>query len=545
MRRDAILSLSSVLFKSYFRASRQGGQSPLSKPVAMLALDAAAFVVPSLLLSYGLPLVPGELRVLLAAAAHQLMVGLPLFVVSAVIVSGILFELGQGQAISSSGAANWLPLSPEEYVLGSTLSVGAAYSLFPCLGLGVALPLAATFGALASYPLLAMMAAVALMWGGFVVEALRAATNRVSVTVYRRGGRLGMVSRLVLLVVMFVAVQLAFNPYVLYSALGAVASGVGLLWFVPMVWPSASVMYALGGRPLEASAFLSLSLLFSYALFGLASRLRSKYWSPVPVTVRVARSSEYEPQSKSMFGVGPVEMAIAYKEFRSLLRRKDMARFLAIPALMTVSFLIPLVTMPGRADYGDASPGLSLIFFLTYLLSLMFSMISIGQEGRSISNIYMLPISATQLMVGKLLPAWVVSLSTMAAVFLLVQATMPVSTEVAMVALLAAFFVILVESFIGLGVGARYPDFTVGPRSGYVTFTGFLIGFVMGALAAAAIFLPLLVQVLLEGMRPSSPFSLGPTVASILTALLGSTLAYVTYGYCRSGVEKLLSDLKA
>jgi len=69
------------------------------------------------------------------------MISLPVLMTSSVIVSGLMFELGEGSAIASSEAVNWWPVSPREYVAASALSTSFLYSAFLALAAGTTLPL--------------------------------------------------------------------------------------------------------------------------------------------------------------------------------------------------------------------------------------------------------------------------------------------------------------------------------------------------------------------------------------------------------------------
>jgi hypothetical protein len=60
-------------------------------------------------------------------------------------MAGILFELGQSSGLASSEAVNWLPVSPSEYVLASSISVDIAYSPFLFFGLGAIIPFILSF----------------------------------------------------------------------------------------------------------------------------------------------------------------------------------------------------------------------------------------------------------------------------------------------------------------------------------------------------------------------------------------------------------------
>lgn len=547
MRLSAISALSSILFKSYFRAGRPDGFGRFMQPKIMILIDTIVFAAPFILLQFLLPLFPADLLTLVKPLAWQTLVGLPLLLTSGIIVAGILFELGQGSGVSSSESVNWLPISPREYVAASTLSVVAAYSFLLAFGVGIALPLALQFDLIRIWPITVLFSLLALILGALIVEILRAAVNRVSSTVYRRSGKFAIISRLVLVVILFVVIQMAFSPYILFYVLGILVGGVELAWFVPMVWPSVAITNLIQLNLPAVATFSVLSFIFVFTIFFSASYLRQRYWSPSPVSIVIESSTKYAAHTPSVLGLGftPLEAAIALKEFRALLRRRDLARFIAIPILFVISLTAP--TLFSGSDYSGSSPGFFLMAMMPYMTTLMLSSITIGQEGKAVVNLRMLPIKANSLIKGKLLPTWIISIAATLAVTVIFQTIAPMPFPTVVAAIIASILVVEIESFIGLGVGVRYPDFTISTRSRYITFTGFIIGFIIGGVAALATFAPIMFSIIstggIRGPAPISAFDL--TIALPVTIIIGSILSYIAYRYCKRGVEKFLTNLEA
>jgi hypothetical protein len=547
LNRSTVISLATVLFKSYFRASRFGRRSRLSNPGILVSIDIALFAAPFALLLYALPQVPSDLTSLLRTLAVQSLVVLPVILTSAVTLAGILFELGQGSGLASSEAVNWLPVSPGEYVAASSVSVLFTYSPLLFIGLGVTIPLALSIGMVSIVPFLILISTIAYVWGAVIVEVLRSVMNRISTSLYKKSGRVGIILRILLVIVLLVALQIAFNPYILYIALSGIVQGVNLAWFVPLIWPSVAVVSFLTSDAARATIFALLSVLFTFLIFEAATQLRARYWSPVPVTISVSTSTVYVPQGKSFLWLDPVAFAISSKELRSLARRREMARFLAIPVLLVVSSLLPVLTSGANSKTAGVS-GISLVLLaeVSLILPLMLSSISIGQEGSSIANIYMLPISADELVIGKLFLPWVLSGAGILALALLLQFLAPVALGIFFATLIAAIFNMMVQGYVGLGAGSRYPSFNVGPRARYLTVTGFLIAFAIGGLATLATLTPL---GLYEGTGFMTVFGGGPTGSAlltiVLTAAVGTLLLVLARYYCMQGVKKLLSSLEA
>lgn len=546
MNASIILNLANVLFKSYFRASRLGRRSVFSNPMVLLAINIALFAVPFALLASVLPIVPANYRNLyIKPATSQALVVLPLLLTGGVIVAGILFELGQSSGLASSEAVNWLPVSPEEYILASTISVTFTYSPLLFLCLGVTLPLALSFGLTSVIPLFVSLSFVAFVWGAVIVEVLRSVMNRISSSVYKKSGRVGVILRIILVVILLIAVQTAFNPYILYIALSGIVSGINLTWFVPMVWPSVAVVYFLASDAIRTVGFTLLSLVFTLLIFEGASKLRARYWSPMPVSIAVSTSTVYVPQGKSLLWLDPVAFAIAQKELRSLTRRREMTRFLAVPVMLIVASLLPAITSGGNVREGLSATWFVLFAEASLVLPIMLASISIGQEGKSISNIYMLPISPEELVNGKLFLSWLLSGIGILGIALLTELIAPVAILLFLAVLVAVLFNVLVEGYIGLGAGLRYPNFTIGPRARFITFTGFIVAFVLGVLATLALAVPLI----LYQAAVYAPLNFGSTESTlltiILTAVVGTALAVLARIYCLQGVKKLFSSMEA
>jgi hypothetical protein len=214
-----------------------------------------------------------------------------------------------------------------------------------------------------------------------------------------------------------------------------------------------------------------------------------------------------------------------------------MSRFLAIPVLLVVSSLLPVLT--SGANPREALSGVSLVLLAetSLILPMMLSSISIGQEGSSIANIYMLPISADELVLGKLFLPWIFSGAGILAIALLMQF---------LATLVAGAFNMIIQGYVGLGTGSRYPSFNVGPRARYLTFTGFIVAFVLGGLATVAILTPL---ILYEGTGLLTELGGGATGSVLLTIILtlaiGTFLLVLIRHYCVRGVKKLFSSMEA
>ena len=223
-----------------------------------------------------------------------------------------------------------------------------------------------------------------------------------------------------------------------------------------------------------------------------------------------------------------------------------MTRFLAIPVMLVVASMIPVLTSGADTKVSlSEGVGLFLLAEASIILPMMLSSISIGQEGKSISNIYMLPISPKELVNGKLFLTWLLSSVGILGIALLIQFLSPVGILQFLTVLVAAAFNILVIGYVGLGAGARYPNFTIGPRARYLTFTGFIIAFVIGLPMMFGTFAPLIIYQagLLGTLGLGSAGSALVTI--VLTTIVGTAFLLLARFYCLQGVKKLLSNMEA
>ncbi len=548
MRANLIFSLASAFFKSYFRSSRRKPSiSFFTNPKVILVIDVALFAVPLALLqvTMGAFPIPADIESFLKPLIAQALISLPLLITSAVVVAGLMFELSQGSIISSSEAVNWWPVSPREYVAASALSTSSLYSAFLALSAGVTLPLSLRFGLFYVWPTVMLLATLSLFLGAFVVEFLKSIVNRVSSSAYKKSGRVTLAIRLAALVFLFAIMQLAFQPSVLQWVLGNVVSGVELAWMVPFVWSSAAVISVAGYDLVLTAVYALLSFVFVLALYEISSQLRKRYWSPVPVLISVGLSSGYVPQSSkgTVLSFNSLASMLALKEFRALTRRKDLARFIAIPIVISVSILAPVLASPG--DMAGRGPGFFLAAMLPFIIPIMFASMCIGQEGVSITHLLCLPVKANDLIKGKLAPSWIISTAITFGVIALIEVFAPLGLVNTLAICAVAFMALITNSFIGLGVGSRWPDFTIGARSRYLTLTGFIVGFVFSGLATLAIYVPVGIYIVSTGgVRGAVPLlGLGLLPMLAISTVVGCMLMTLSYIYCKKGVENLLSNM--
>jgi len=547
MNLRAAYQLTKVLTFSQLRATRtiRGRLDFLRRPSAIVLIDAAAFIVACLVAQRLASIFVAPISTSTGSSlAVQVMVDLPIFLMFLIMISGLLWELSYSFNFTSTDMINHLPITAAEYVLASSASLAFSYSIYVAVGMGAALGLALQFGLIYAWIITVLMSFVGVLIGAFGLEALRAFTNRASSLLYKRSGRAVMILRLVVLIVVFVFFQLFFNPTIMLSLLGSIAGGVQGASYFPLVWPSLAVASFIEDNLLSASLYAFLTFLLCGFFFLACARLRQAYWMPMPVSVKLSTAT-YAPSAGflSRLGLNPTESAIVRKDFRSLSRRREMARFLAIPILIVASLLIPSLVSTSKSP--ASSMGIlfwffPLIFGVT-IFALFTSMISVGQEGSAVWNLYSSPLMPRELVRAKVTANIILSLPIAIAFWLGITLLGHTSFKSSLAILLVLAALILAESFVGLALGAKYPDFSETIRSRFIRLTGMLTGMLLGATVAGVILAPYGLYVLFKfPWLDSNIYFAGACSASLILTGLISAIAYRA---CVSSTKKLLAGL--
>jgi hypothetical protein len=547
MNLKSAYQLTKVLTFSQLRATRsiRGRLDFLRRPSAVLLIDAGAFIA-AFLVTQRLAWIftATTLASTGSSLAVQVMIDLPVFLMFLVMLSGLLWELSYSFNFTSTDMINHLPVTPAEYVLASSASLAFSYSIYVAVGLGAALGLALQFSLIYAWIITALMSLVGVLIGAFGLEALRAFTNRASSLLYKRSGRGVMLLRLAVLIIVFVFFQLIFNPTIMLSLLGSIAGSVKGAGYFPLVWPSLAVANFLEDNLLLTSLYAFLTFLLCGFFFLACARLRQAYWMPMPVSVRLTTAT-YAPSASflSRLGLNPAESAIVRKDFKSLSRRREMARFLAIPILIVASLLIPSLASTGQSP--ASSLGIMfwffpLIFGVTFF-ALFTSMISVGQEGSAVWNLYSSPLLPGEFVRAKVTVNIILSVPIAIVFWLGITLLGHTSFKSSLAILLVLPALILVESFVGLALGAKYPDFSETIRSRFIRLTGMLTGMLLGATVAGAILAPYGLYLLFKpGGLDNNVYFAAVCVASLTLTALISAIAYRT---CVSSTKKLLTGL--
>ncbi len=502
MNPRTVYNIAVVLTRSQIRGTQRNKTlarifgEPRTILVVDFALLASLGLIGYVLLSMG----PSILRNVVITLEPRALAGVPVAVVFSIILFGVLYEISQPIQSLSTDMVNWLPISPAEYVAGSTLSESYIFSFMLSLLLGLLLGPALLLGMVSIWLAAALMATVALAIGACVVEVLDAITNRISSSFYKKSGRSAMFFRLALTVIILVFVQLIFSGQVTAYLLQSVVRAVELAWFVPVVWPSAAVLAISQGNMFTFVAYASLSGLFTLVLFWVAAEFRSRFWVPVPVSIQLSTHPYHARGSGFRLPwIGTGESAILRKDLRSLTRRREMARFLAIPFVLAISLGLSLFPLSEQAS--ATGPGLLAIILLYMIPVAIFvgilSMTSIGQEGYAVWNLYTAPIEPNHLLRAKMLYAELLGIGFSVGMLTIFSFLLKPLMAYFWLILALGIAVVFEESAIGIYFGARFPDYREMVRSRYVGVWGSLFGMLLGIISAMLTASPIIISVIL------------------------------------------------
>ena len=527
MNLRAVYSLAVVLTRSQIRGTQRNkflarvfGEPRIILPVdvaLLFGLGAFGYLI--------LARSDNELRTMLIPILPKALAAIPSAIMFMAILFGVLYEISQPVQALNTDLVNWLPITPTEYVAGSTISESYIYSFILCLLLGVVLGPASVFGLGWTWLAAAALSALALFIGAFVVEILDATTNRISSSFYGKSGRSGIIFRLIATVILLVFIQLLFSGYIIDYLLQSIIQAALFAWFVPVVWPSLAVLGASQGSTSNFLLFSMSSIVFAAALFALAAQFRARFWVPVPVSIKLSNGT-YRPGKFRLPLVGATESALIQKDLRSLTRRREMARFLAIPFVLAISMGISII--PLGTGSTPESPGFIFIAVLYTLPVAIFvgalSMTSLGQEGYAIWNIYAAPIKPSQILRAKVLFAASLGLAFGIALLTIFAFLMNTVAAYYGVMLLIGVLVVLESSTLGVYYAARFPDFREIVRSRYVGVWGSMLGIATAFGASLLTIAPAAASIILYG-ELRAEFTMATVAVGFVVFLAGAKLA--------------------
>jgi hypothetical protein len=538
MDRRRILRLAAVLVIAQLRGGR-GTTKPNSffgRPISILVLDAVVglgvFALAINVLSSAQARDPG----LVALALREALPVLPLLAVGGVILAGVLFELNTSSRFTTSDAVNWLPISPEEYVLASAISIAYSDSLVAALAGAVAIALAASTGAYAAGLLAVVLVVIGLVEGGLVVEMIRSTTQRASAAITGRAGRTALVLRAGVFLGVILVFELFFNPVVLIDLLHSFNS-IGLATAaIPLLWGSFALEEWLSGNLALGLVFTVLEFLLVGFFWWTAARFRVQFWAPAPAEVRSVAHEYGEAHGwLGALGLSRVESALVAKDLRGLVRRRELLPTLMIPVVLLIVVLVGGVTGAGASD---GFLGAIYVVWLTGFGSLLLASTSFGQERRAVQNLYQLPIAPASVFRSKstlsLLVGGVFALGFSILAGILYR--LPLGVVVGLLVIDVA--VVFASTYLGLSLASRYSDFQERPRPQYVRPWAMLLGMVVGLMVIFGIAVPGILA--LFTLAGGGPF---PTTEVAISAGVAVASISILAALARSGTYRLMAEL--
>jgi hypothetical protein len=522
--------LAEVLVASQLRSGRSTSnpRSLLGRPVILAIADAGLFLLAFGLLALALQGVANpvlDFRGIVAGAIPFA----PLAAVGVVLIAGTSFELMSNARFAASDAANWMPLRPVEYVAASATAIAYTYSPAIALVLGGIGPLAFATGLGPAYLVAAGFSVLALFEGAFLVEMVRALSNRAGSIGSGRRGAASLVLRAVLLVVVILVLDLALNPVILYRAVQALSAIPTLASAIPLLWSSRSLAAVVAGSPWVALGFAIAQVAFVAVLAAIAAALRQRFWVPAPAEVRLGehRYAARHPVLAA-FGLDRAESALVGKDLRGFVRRRELLPLLVIPIVLV---LLLAIEGTGFGMFGV----LLWVGWVAGFFALLLAVTSVGQERRGLQLLFAFPVPARSVFRAKavsvLIPVVIGAGAMSAAVG--IWFGFPPATLVGTVVLTLADGAVLV--LWGLVFASRYADFQERPRPQFVRPGPMIVAMGSGVVVLAGIVVP--GAVALSAPSPTS-FEFAAVSAGIALAF-----AAVAYRFARTGFDHLFVEL--
>ncbi len=455
---------------------------------------------------------------------------LPAVILGIILLMGLVLEVSSGAQFARSDTVNWLPVTASEYVTASALSLLIYYSVIPVAALSATFSFSIVFGLGWAWLLAAVLSIFSIIVATSVLEILRAILTRFTSSFYKRGGRIANLFTIVSGILILVVFQSIFYPTVYEHFLGVITSKFGPTWFVPVLWASVSVTSFISGNAEIAALFAIFTAVLAAVLFSVAIFARSKYWVPVPPTITIS-SAAYSP--KTTFAsviLNQTELAIAKKDVRGLLRRREMIRLLAMPfVFLAISFLSP--------GAGGFSYTIYFGFFIVALPTLFIAIASIGGEGKSIINLYQAPVNTKDFVIGKSITPIIFGSIFAGMIYLIVAIFTRVPAVEIMIFFFAAIGIALEMAFLGTLVGLRFPNFSESPRAQFISQSGSLIAVPVAAIVGGLSLSPLLVTTIFSYAYSYQIIGFVVSVGIILLA------TFVSFRFAENQAGKLLSQL--
>ena len=556
MRASVLLKFARILLVSRLRGTRRSfvTNSITSRPIIIGLIGVALFVM-------GLGFGWATISILTSSSTSPSAIGqivftifggIPIFLIGFFFSMGLLWELNASSESETTDAINWLPISPAEYVLASTVSTSYTYSPLVAVALGYALPIGLLTGYTDAYILLVGVSLVAMFIGSVGVEILRSLLARASSAFSKVGGKTMVVMRILGVVLILVFTQALFSGFLVVRIISTLVGDIAATVAVPVFWPTLSITSLLSSDLFAAGIYLTLSLGFFFLLAYIALSLRARFWITAPPSLHFSNSGTFSGTSKlRWFGLSNLSIALFRRELRSATRRKEVVRLMAIPLILPVMVLFPVVFSPAPST--TAAPPVSVnplllagpLLFGVGLGALFLGLTSMGQEGGRLWTLGSLPVGERMIVKSKLMFSSVIAMIGLILGLALAVAVFHMYILYAIIFSGLGLTVVLAESSLGIAVGSRYADFSEGPRPRFVTMTGSIIGSILGIIVMGLMVVAFVLTIILSIRLIGIEALLGPIQALPLlsSCLVGLTFSRIAYRLAIGPVKRILTEI--
>src|SRR3989442_2104581 len=387
--------------------------------------------------------------------------GIPIFLIGFFFTMGLLWELNASSKSESADSINWLPISPSEYVLASTLSTSYTYSPLVLVTGGFSLPIGILTGNTSAFFVLVVASVGAAFIVLVTLETLRSLLARASTAFNKVSGLSMILLRILGVILILLFTQTLFSGFLIIRIINSVAAANAATILVPLIWPTLSITSILRSDALSSAYFLTLSLGFLAALASIALALRSRFWVATPPSFHFSNAGTISGVSRlRKIGVSVISLALVRREIRSATRSKEVVRLMAIPIILPVMISFPAIFSP--APTTSAASGLISPLFLAVPLlfgvglgTLFLGMTSIGQEAHRLWNLSSLPIEAGTIVTSKILFTSLISTIGLVLGLGLTVFFFQVSILDALTFIAVGITIVLAEASLGVAIGSR------------------------------------------------------------------------------------------
>jgi len=409
------------------------------------------------------------------------------------------------------------------------------YFIFPMLAIifGGSLGAAIYVGRLDLWAVGTLMGILGSLIGAFTLEIVRPLMNRMSHAFFKGRGQFAMITKTLLTLTLLVLFQLVYNPTILMKVASWFSVSIQGAWFIPLLWPSLTMLRYIFSDITGTLIYTGLSLVLVLIVFLGGVKARAMNWVPSPVSYRL-KPVEFKSTRRGILGslgFSVFESALIRKDFKSLIRRRETLKQLAIPVMVFITFLIAQSGMIG----GSALPEqfrytfIGNMLFISVILGWGLSLISLGQEGEAFQILKITPLKPRSITRAKIFFAFIPSLPLIVVTFLTIFSLSgdPVTTAGAFLLGITVVFDVIIVSTI---IGAHFVDFSEVPRSRFVRWEGMLISFLALFVLSGVVLSPFIVGM----VKPQ--FALNPQVAFVISEVIATAVAYLGY---RRAVEEV------